>query len=145
MKIVSFEPPHLHAVSLQAAQNSLKNYLDVVDVSQFAAPDMSFSALDGNTIVGCGGIVELWPGVGQAWAVLSEQALARSMTLTRSAQRELDRITRCRNLSRVQATVADGHGAGARWLAFLGFEVEGLLVNYGPGGHGDYWMYGRTI
>lgn len=145
MKIVPFEPSHLRAVALQAAQNSLQNYLDVVDVSQLAAPDMAFSALDGNAIVGCGGIVELWPGVGQAWAVLSEQALSKSMTLTRTVQRELDRITCSRNLSRVQATVADGHGAGARWLAFLGFELEGLLVNYGPGGHGDYWMYGRTI
>lgn len=145
MKIVPFEPQHLRAVAFQAAQNSLEGYLDMVDVSQLHVPGMAFSALEEGAVVGCGGIVELWPGVGQAWAVLSEQALANSTTLTRTVQRELDRITCSQGLSRVQATVADGHGAGARWLAFLGFELEGLLVNYGPGGQGDYWIYGRTI
>lgn len=144
MRIVPFAPAHLRAVSLQAAQNSLAAYLDAVHVDQLDVPGMAFSAMDADGVAGCGGIVELWPGVGQAWAVLSRRALSRPVTLTRTAQRELDRIARARNLARVQATVADGHGAGARWLAFLGFEVEGLLVNYGPGGHGDYWIYGRT-
>lgn len=145
MKIVSFKPPHLRAVTPQAAQVSVQAYLDAVDVAQLDASGMAFTALLGDEVLGCAGVIELWPGVGQAWAVLSDQALACSTTLTRAALRELDRITCERSFSRVQATVADGHGAGARWLAFLSFEVEGLLVNYGPGGTGDYWMYGRTI
>jgi len=144
MKIVPFAPAHLRAVPLQAAQNTLAGYLDVIDTRQLDAPGMAFTALDDDGVAGCGGIVELWPGVGQAWAILSGRALSHPLTLTRTAQRELDRIARRCKLSRVQATVADGHGAGARWLAFLGFEVEGLLVNYGPGGTGDYWIYGRT-
>lgn len=144
MRIVPFAPAHLRAVPLQAAQGGLEPYLDAIDERQFVAPGMAFTALDEDGVAGCGGIVELWPGVGQAWAVLSGRALAHPLTLTRTAQRELERIMRRCKLSRVQATVADGHGAGARWLAFLGFEVEGLLVNYGPDGRGDYWIYGRT-
>lgn len=145
MKIVPFEPAHLRAVLPQAARNSVGSVFEAIDAAQLAVPEMSFSALDGDQVLGCAGIVQLWPGVGQAWAVLSERALAQPVTLTRTAWRELDRAARRSGFARIQATVADGHGAGARWLAFLGFEVEGLLVNYGPGGQGDYWIYGRTI
>lgn len=144
MKIVPFEPAHLRAVRPQAAQNSIESFFEAIDAAQLKTPEMSFTAFDGDDALGCAGVVELWPGVGQAWAVLSERALAQPLTLTRTAVRELDRIARLRGFARIQATVADGHGAGARWLAFLGFEVEGLLVNYGLGGTGDYWIYGRT-
>lgn len=144
MKIVPFEPAHLRAVEPQCAQGDFAAYADAVDPALVAVPSMAFTALDGTDVTGCAGVVELWPGVGQAWAVLSERALAEPVALTRCVQRELARISAARGLRRVQATVADGHGAGARWLAFLGFEVEGLLVNYGPGGTGDHWMYGRT-
>lgn len=145
MEIIPFEPLHLRAVLPQAAQHSVESYFEAIDAAQFKAEAMSFTALDGDEVLGCAGVVHLWPGVGQAWAVLSMRALACPVTLTRTALRELDRMSRAHGFARIQATVADGHGAGARWLAFLGFEVEGLLVNYGPGGQGDYWIYGRTI
>lgn len=145
MQIVEFQPDHLRAVAPQPVQADIVNYAEALDGRALTAPGMSFSALADGAVVGCAGIVELWPGVGQAWAVLSERALEEPVTLTRAVMRELARIRREHGLCRVQATVADGHGAGARWLAFMGFEVEGLLVNYGPGGHGDHWMYGMTI
>ena len=107
--------------------------------------DAAFTAVDGVDVLGCAGVVTLWPGVGQAWAIFSDRLLAQPTSLTRGTARALDRIAAAQDLRRVQATVRDGHGAGARWLSFLGFELEGLLVNYGPGGSGDYWMYGRTI
>ncbi|MBO6782241.1 MAG: hypothetical protein JJ899_03070 [Alphaproteobacteria bacterium] len=144
MQIVNFQADHLHAVEPQTAQADVVNYIDAIDRQMLAARGMSFSALADGKIVGCAGVVELWPGVGQAWAVLSREALDEPITLTRAVLRELERIRRERSLHRVQATVADGHGAGARWLAFMGFEVEGLLINYGPGGRGDHWMYGMT-
>ena len=145
MQIVPFEPGHLDAIAPQTAQRSVSAYLKAVDRDALDVPSMAFTAVAGDEVLGSGGIVELWPGVGQAWAVLSAGALAEPVTLTRTALRELSRISTERGFGRVQATVADGHGAGARWLAFLGFEVEGLLVNYGPGGTGDYWIYGRTM
>ncbi len=144
MRIIPFKPEHLNKVSPQDAQSAVARYAASLDAQMLDRPGMAFTAVDGEHPVGCAGVVELWPGVGQAWAVLSEQALDHPVVLTRAAMRELPRICRDCGLGRVQASVADGHGAGARWLAFLGFEVEGLLLNYGPGGAGDYWMYGRT-
>ncbi len=145
MQIVPFEPPHLRAVAPQCAQAEHAAYIDSLELAALVQPGAAFTATEGREILGCAGVVPLWPGVGQAWAVFSDALLARPVTLTRASERALDRIAAARDMRRIQATVRDGHGNGARWLSFLGFELEGLLVNYGPGGTGDYWMYGRTI
>lgn len=149
MQIVPFEPPHLRAVAPQCAQADFTAYVETLEMAALVQPGMAFSATDeaaaGATVLGCAGVVPLWPGVGQAWAVFSDPLLARPVTLTRATGRALDRIAAAHDMRRIQATVRDGHASGARWLSFLGFELEGLLVNYGPGGVGDYWMYGRTI
>lgn len=145
MKIVPFAPPHLRAVAPQCAQSGTASYADAFDVGAIDRPGLAFTSLQDGVVLGCAGVMPLWPGVGQGWAVFSEALLAQPIGLTRATQRALARISDELRLRRVQATVLDGHDAGARWLAFLGFELEGLLVNYGPGGEGDYWMYGKTI
>ena len=145
MQIIPFEPPHLRAVAPQCAQAEHATYVETLELAALVQPGAAFTAKNGEAVLGCAGVVPLWPGVGQAWAMFSDELLARPITLTRSTQRALGRIAAAHDMRRIQATVRDGHGAGARWLSFLGFELEGLLVNYGPGGSGDYWMYGRTI
>tara|TARA_R110002110_G_scaffold376568_2_gene586656 strand:- start:167386 stop:167835 length:450 start_codon:yes stop_codon:yes gene_type:complete len=149
MQIIPFEPPHLRAVAPQCAQSDFTAYVETLDMHALVQRDAAFTAIDdaegGRAVLGCAGVVTLWPGVGQAWAIFSDRLLGHPVALTRATGRALDRISATQDLRRVQATVRDGHGAGARWLSFLGFELEGLLVNYGPGGSGDYWMYGRTI
>ncbi|MEP4379754.1 MAG: hypothetical protein ABJ215_01135 [Alphaproteobacteria bacterium] len=145
MQIVPFEPPHLRAVAPQCAQAEHAAYVETLELSALVQPGAAFTARDDTGVLGCAGVVPLWPGVGQAWAVFSDALLTHPVALTRATERALDHIMAVENMRRVQATVLDGHGAGARWLSFLGFELEGLLLNYGPGGAGDYWMYGRTI
>lgn len=145
MQIVPFEPPHLRAVAPQCAQADFAAYVETLDMAALVQPGAAFTAKEGGAVLGCAGVVPLWPGVGQAWAIFSDGLLARPVTLTRSTERALDCIAAANDMRRIQATVRDGHASGARWLSFLGFELEGLLVNYGPGGSGDYWMYGRTI
>lgn len=144
MQIVPYKPAHLERVPPQSAQAGVVGRLDRETAESLAIPGFAFSAATDGCIVGCAGIMPLWPGVGHAWAVLSEVALAHPVTLTRAVQRELARIERDHGLHRVQATVGETHVAGRRWLAWLGFEVEGLMRNYGPDGEGDYWLYGRA-
>lgn len=144
MRIIPFKPPHLSQVSPQAVQGTGRHDFDKETADGLALPGLAFSATSEGAIVGCAGIVPLWPGVAHAWAVLSDSALAEPVTLTRAVLRELARIECKCELHRIQATVADGHIAGRQWLAWLGFEAEGLMPNYGPGGCGDYWLYGRA-
>jgi len=144
MQIISYKPAHLALVAPQGAQASVVGSIDRATADSLALSGLAFSAVQDARIVGCAGIVPLWPGVGQAWAVLSDEVLAQPVALTRAVQRELARIETEHGLRRVQATVAEAHFSGRRWLAWLGFEVEGLMRNYGPEGAGDYWLYGRA-
>lgn len=144
MNIVPYKPAHLGRVVPQAVQAGIAGRLDRATADSLAFADCAFSAVAAGRIVGCAGIVPLWPGVGHAWAVLSDTALAEPLTLTRAVQRALARIEAAQGLRRIQATVAEEHVAGRRWLAWLGFEVEGLMRNYGPQGTGDFWLYGRA-
>src|SRR3546814_10880985 len=91
-------------------------------------PGLSFTGVaPGDRILGCAGVVPLWPGVAQAWAVLSDAALAEPVTLTRAVDRELRGIAESLCRRRIQAKVAERHHDGARWHAFLGFEIEGQI------------------
>jgi hypothetical protein len=144
MHIIPFKPAHLSRVAPQRAQEGVAGAIDRATADSLALSELAFSAAEAGRIVGCAGIVPLWPGVGQAWAVLSDAALSHPVILTRAVQRELAHIETKLALRRVQATVAEDHVEGRRWLAWLGFEVEGLMRNYGPGGNGDYWLYGRA-
>ncbi len=144
MKIIPFEAAHLSCVAPQGAQRGVSEKLSPATADSLALADLAFSAVQEGYVVGCAGIVPLWPGVGQAWAVLSDTALSHPVILTRAAMRELQRIEEQLGLHRVQATVAEDHIEGRRWLAWLGFEVEGLMRNYGPEGEGDFWLYGRA-
>lgn len=144
MQIVPYKPAHLDRVPPQWIQAGTAGLIDRATAESLAIPGMAFSAVSCGCIVGCAGIVPLWPGVGQAWAVLSDTALAHPVTLTRAVEREMRRIESDHGLHRIQATVAETHVSGRRWLAWLGFELEGLMRNYGHGGAGDFWMYGRA-
>ncbi|MFN0043750.1 MAG: GNAT family N-acetyltransferase [Alphaproteobacteria bacterium] len=145
MKIVNFAPEHLGAFLPQRAQFDVSPYLANARNSIAAAfaqgPALS-GVIDGR-IVGAAGVRIDWPGAGTAWALLSEEVLRRPASLLRACARGLDEIEHIHGLRRIQASVAVGHAGGHRFLAALGFEVEGLLGNYGFGGMGDYILYAR--
>ena len=144
MQIVPNKPAHLLRVVPQGAQHGVSGELDRETAKSLAYDGLAFTAVECGRVIGCAGIVPMWSGVGQAWAVLSDVALAHPIALTRAVERALARIEAEQGFRRVQASVAENHTDGRRWLAWLGFELEGMMCNYGPQGSGDYWLYGRA-
>lgn len=84
-------------------------------------------------VLGCGGVVLLWPGVGEAWS-LSAAADGAALVMTRAVAAGLAAAEADHGLHRVQASVRRDNGRGRRWLAVLGFEEEGIMRAYGPDG-----------
>lgn len=146
MEIVPFEPRHLRRVRPQPAQAELALYQDwLADrLDPYALRGCAFTGLVAGRVVGCAGVRPLWPGVGEAWAVFSAEALMRPTALFRAALRGVAKIEDAQGLRRIQATCHADHEAGARFLRALGFRREGLLRRYGLGGEGHYWLYART-
>ena len=102
-------------------------------------PDYGRTLSHEGRILACFGVAPLWEGVAEAWALLSVEVLKDfPVALSRSVWNWLEHIERRESLRRVQASVADGHEAGHRWVRWLGFDYEGRMACYGIGGHGDF-------
>ena len=111
------------------------------------AEDLTYSiaVFDGDRVIACGGVRKVFDGVGEAWSVLSDEALRdHPMAVTRHAKKLLDRAQEDGKFKRLQALCLDENIAAHNWLRRFGFELEGLHPNAGPGGEGTYCTYGRV-
>ena len=131
MRLVPFAAHHLDSIDLQAAQESDGAFC----TSSNGAPlvnDMAWTALDGDTVVVCAGIVEAWQGRGIAWALLSRHLSPISFRrIHRWVKRALD-DAHVRGLWRIETTIDPDFDNAVRWAAALGFRYEGHMRMYGP-------------
>ncbi len=98
--------------------------------------------VDGRPIA-IGAIHTIWDRVGEAWTVLLGESLTTYKTSTaKHIRRHLDE--HMKDFGRVQMFGRVDNPSMLSWAKFLGFEVNGELENFGPGGEGDYWLFGRV-
>jgi hypothetical protein len=97
---------------------------------------------DDSRVLAIIGVAVPWKGVGQAWALISQEALKHPVALTLGARRWIAWVIDQECLWRVQADVERDHAAGRRWLEFMGFEYEGTLRAYGPSA-ADHELWAR--
>lgn len=88
------------------------------------------ATLEGYPVL-CAGILTMWPGLGEAWAVLSQFARAHPMWMHRLVKRKLNEIVSERKIYRVQMHVDAGDQPARRWGETLGFKYE-RTVDYKP-------------
>lgn len=82
------------------------------------------TALDGDMILGCAGLLLPWPGIAIAWMVLSEQIGEHGVWMTKMVKRFLDDMIRCYALHRIEAVVLADNERNRRWIERLGFTRE---------------------
>lgn len=93
-------------------------------------------------IAACYGIAVLWPGLGEAWAILTPLGKRHPLVVTRAIARALDRTMRLWRLRRVQADVSAMNSSACRWVELLGFVRESTMPRFGP--HGEtFYRYVR--
>lgn len=84
----------------------------------------AFTAEVDGVPLGCAGVVLLWPGVGSAWMVLTEEMVLHRLWLTRTVRHFLEDMTRVYRLHRIEAVALDDVTRNQGWLELLGFETE---------------------
>ena len=137
MKVVPFEGWHFDRIKPQAAQGFAVPYLsaDAGDVLARAGP--AYTGMDGDTVVGCFGVVRIGDHRGIAWALLSEIGPEQFLKVHRVTRRWLDED----RTPRIEVYVRTDHAAGHRWAKMLGFEWEcGPMRRFDPDGN-DYDVY----
>jgi hypothetical protein len=99
----------------------------------------AWTAMVGDQVAACAGIIVLHHGLGEAWAVVTPLGLANVRFVHRAVRDGLQAIIQEHSLIRVQAKVIAGFFPGRLWAAHLGFREESRMPLAAPGGR-DFIM-----
>lgn len=139
MIIVPYKAEHMRKLHLQSAQLSTVGWAPA-DHAEMLEQFVAFTALDGDEVLACAGVIEMWPGRGAAWAFMAEAIGTRMVAVHRAVRRYFDTL----DFRRLEAEVAADFEQGHRWVRMLGFELEApRLRGYFPDGS-DAAMYARV-
>lgn len=119
-------------------QTTIEDRIRMLDGQSKAGP--SITAFANNKPVAVFGCVLLWVGVGEAWAMLSEEARHYPITMTKAAKIFFNECTGIFNLHRLQITVKSTDKRAVGWAKTLGFIPEGLMIGYSADKDDTYIM-----
>jgi len=147
-RVVPCEPAHLYALASDSAPEEREITLEHIEntpgIDGLLAEHARSLIHDDGRVLACFGVWPHWPGVGRAWSDLTAESLREHpKALHRAVMEELAGEIERNEFRRVEAIVAADHEAGQRWMDHLGFQLEGVMSNYGVGGVGEFYLYAR--
>jgi len=92
----------------------------------------SVSIYSGDKLIMLAGIVPMWCGVGELWALVDEDIMTYYRRDPRAFIKAVRMWMALTPYHRVQTPVREGFDAGTRFARFFGFKPEGLMTAYGP-------------
>lgn len=131
MIVTPYQPAHLKSLLLQPAQAIVRPYFDKQGYAEALQKDgCSFTAMDGDRVLAIAGVVPLWEGRAEAWALLSANIRRDFLAIHHAVERWLQVCP----FRRVEAAVDAEFPEAVRWVERLGFEREGPLRAFTPDG-----------
>jgi hypothetical protein len=129
--IVPFAPMHY----VTAAVGTFP-YLSVQATAESLARNgPAFTGLIDGTVATVAGLQHFpWPGVAEAWAIVTPIGRQHGLVVSRQVARHLGRLIHAHDYRRVQADVVAAFTVGRVWVEWLGFTLESIMVGYGPEG-----------
>lgn len=130
-----------HLLALNTRPHTAGVNLKKPEVRKALLVGEGFACTDRGEVIGAGGIIPMWNGVGHGWAILAvPTGVARLRFATRTVRRHLDEN---QIWHRIQTTVCTDFPQGLSWAFHLGFTVEGKHVKYDPEGR-DHICFARV-
>jgi RimJ/RimL family protein N-acetyltransferase len=154
--IVPFEPWHLSALKIQDEQHYIYDYairctgsleeygkFAIEMAAQYMGEPCASTALVNGRIIGCAGIIRLFPHIGEAWAIFDKDFINISGKAKVKIVNNIKNTIRSVGLQRVQANTVEGFIGGNQFLQKIGMKPEGVLTKYGYDGN-NHTMYSYT-
>ena len=140
MRIEPLKAWHLEEIKMQDAQEYVSKWI-TPEVRHQLERQMAFAAVEGDEVLACSGIIEMWEGRALVWAMLSGNLGNRFLRVHRAVKKFLDTVS----YRRIEAHVDVGFNNGTRWIELLGFRQEiPCMKGFLPNG-GDAAMYVRGV
>lgn len=150
-RIIKFKPHHLLLLDLQEEQkhffNNIKTSEQLIQYGKIlldGAADTddnktcAWTAIVGDEIIGCGGILRVQEHVGEAWILIGKKFKKYAHRLVSEIKRQIA-IT---GLVRVYSLIDLGFDRAERFIQWMGFEYEGTMKKSGTSGQ-DQKIYAR--
>ena len=117
-RLIPFQAQHLLALSFRDGDRRET----IRSAVRHETEGPAYTAIGDGMILGCAGVALAWPGVGCAWAVLTDDLMKKfPIWTTRTIRYFINDARRAFNLHRLEM-VALSHNV--RWAAALGFVPE---------------------
>lgn len=142
--VIKFDP--LHLALIQAREFEAREMELCEDIQargrlyQEAGP--AFTGMVGEEIMFCCGLIKLWPGVYELWAVTTPLVACLPLTFHRAIKYGFGKLRTVTGLWRVQTAIHVDHLVSQKWIQKLGLRFEGERPGYGPD-KATYFGYGR--
>lgn len=135
LEIKPFAAEHVRALTAREPDRtiavSVGNYFELA--KEYAKHPSWTGFWDGVPMVSAG-IIVLWPGLGEGWALTSHLAEKFPCAFHRAIKRKLEEVVVERHLRRIQVAIPKTHMISRRWIMRLGFLKEGAMRYYGVDG-----------
>ena len=109
-----------------------------------AIPGLAFTLFLDETPIVSGGIVPMWEGVAEGWALSSKHIFDYKIKAASLIRKRMDYLCINNKIIRLQTAVKEEFLTGVRFAQWLGLEKEGLMRKWGFDGS-DQYMYARLF
>ncbi len=144
IELVPFKAEHMiDLLSIGVIECGVRARGDVVNrvAEERELEGKSQTGKDGDQILGCYGVDELWPGVGEFWAMFSPSIKGRSVEACRLIKSEVESLSK--DFNRVQCHIRNDFYPSLRMIQWLDFEEECLCRKYTQDGV-DCYQYSKV-
>lgn len=129
-------PEDVLGVDLQPCQAIEPGDIDLAYGTRVAAHGRAWTAERDGKVIGCGGLLEMFPTQALAWALLSRPMGNAMVAVTRQARRAMAEA----QWPRVEALVRADWPEALEWAAVMGMRQAAYLRRWGPMGV-DHVLY----
>lgn len=136
MIIKPYKPEHLSQIEPREYERELRDKSGV-DYSYTFMNGPAYTVFDGDIPVMAGGIVKLWPEVGEVWLFLSPWFTTHVKTGYQLIRELFEAVLKVNHFRRIQTPICASMPGNIRLVEHLGFECEGTMRRWGPDGQ-DY-------
>lgn len=150
IRIEKFKVRHILEATLRKADlETVKHWgfeyftdrLRAVENSENAA---FYSVFVDDELLVVGGMVILWPGVGDCWCIGTDLVEKYPIIFFKVIKHIQNELIEHYNLHRIQAQCWEGHTQSLKWLERMGLSVEGFMRAFAPNGE-NYYQLSRLI
>jgi len=110
-------------------EGAVKNYPEMIPTPP------AFTAIFDDKIVGIGGMIILWEGVGEMWIMLTKDCKKEGVfgiVAFETIKNKVDELIKKYKIRRAQCTVRIDFPKAKKMVEALGFKQEGIMKKYTP-------------